>query len=611
MSLLKEGDGVNFQKASCTLDGCVKIYTSRVDSVATDTGKLLSGLAENASKKRRGDGHDADGGDDDEGEGEDADDADGAHKKRKKRAARSAEATLASSFAHLQNKKMELDFSVDPLFKKASADFDEGGAKGLLLNHLAIDGEGRIVFDSSDDANDATAEDTRTTPAPDDALMPHDYAQPPNAIDVDISGLAAKYLPDLSQLDQQDVCPSMKTFDLGDVNGSMDLPFLKAADNCSNQHGAEDEEENGGNRSGLFLDDDNPMGFDDDDDVNMGGFDLPPETGFGEGGEIWAREAIQNPQARVHTMDLDGNENTDSADAQYGVSMMHGRDQEQENILSYFDQALKKSWAGPEHWRISRVKHSAKAAPATRRKERAPFEIDFSAPMSQTLADVLYTPATSNSTISLPKAQWKSRSRNLLPDDKHFNSKRLLRLFLKPKARMGSRKGRRAHAQSGDPTRVDEAYWADQGQEGEGDYIQANYDADFFQDDGLPMPGGPIDDEDVFADARDHFSPPPDAPEATIPLDDMLPSSQTDPFGAQLVTQSRRFRPEYVQYARVAKKVDVKRLKDELWKGIGFDGVSYSHSNHHLPHKLTSTRSPRLLNPMSPTIQQTKLWMVH
>lgn len=46
MSLLKEGDGVNFQKASCTLDGCVKIYTSRVDSVATETGKLLSGLAD-------------------------------------------------------------------------------------------------------------------------------------------------------------------------------------------------------------------------------------------------------------------------------------------------------------------------------------------------------------------------------------------------------------------------------------------------------------------------------------------------------------------------------------------------------------------------------------
>ena len=53
MSLLKEGDGVNFQKASCTLDGCVKIYTSRVDSVATETGKLLSGLADSRDKRAR------------------------------------------------------------------------------------------------------------------------------------------------------------------------------------------------------------------------------------------------------------------------------------------------------------------------------------------------------------------------------------------------------------------------------------------------------------------------------------------------------------------------------------------------------------------------------
>src|SRR3954464_9503329 len=62
MSLLKEGDGVNFQKASCTLDGCVKIYTSRIDSVATETGKLLSGLADSrdSKKKDREDGEEED-----------------------------------------------------------------------------------------------------------------------------------------------------------------------------------------------------------------------------------------------------------------------------------------------------------------------------------------------------------------------------------------------------------------------------------------------------------------------------------------------------------------------------------------------------------------------
>ena len=53
MTLLKDGDSINFQKASCTLDGCVKIYTSRVDAVADETGKLLHGLVDNKRRARR------------------------------------------------------------------------------------------------------------------------------------------------------------------------------------------------------------------------------------------------------------------------------------------------------------------------------------------------------------------------------------------------------------------------------------------------------------------------------------------------------------------------------------------------------------------------------
>jgi hypothetical protein len=54
MSLLRNDtdNSINFQKASRTLDGCVKIWTSRVDSVGTDTGKLLSNLAEEGRKSR-------------------------------------------------------------------------------------------------------------------------------------------------------------------------------------------------------------------------------------------------------------------------------------------------------------------------------------------------------------------------------------------------------------------------------------------------------------------------------------------------------------------------------------------------------------------------------
>jgi len=46
--------------------------------------------------------------------------------------------------------KFNLEFAVDPLFKKTCADFDEGGARGLLLNHLSVDVEGKIIFDAGD-----------------------------------------------------------------------------------------------------------------------------------------------------------------------------------------------------------------------------------------------------------------------------------------------------------------------------------------------------------------------------------------------------------------------------------------------------------------------------
>lgn len=140
MSLLRNSsdNSINFQRASCTLDGCVKIWTSRVDSVGTETGKLLGSLANH-------------GRDDDDDDNSDNPDADPTQAK-KKRAHRSA-ATLVKDPDQLKSKKLDLEFHVDPLFKKTCADFDEGGASGLLMNHLSL-GSGddalRIIFDAGD-----------------------------------------------------------------------------------------------------------------------------------------------------------------------------------------------------------------------------------------------------------------------------------------------------------------------------------------------------------------------------------------------------------------------------------------------------------------------------
>jgi condensin complex subunit 2 len=593
LSLLKEGDGVNFQKASCTLDGCVKIYTSRVDSVATETGKLLSGLAENVAKKRKGEGEEEDGEDgDDEEVGEDG----VVKKKGRKKTQRSAESTLVNSFEQLRLKKMELEFSVDPLFKKASADFDEGGAKGLLLNHLSIDNTGRIVFDSSDDVEDEqNGEVRRDSMEPDDTPTNKDDV-PAETDDrpIDIAGLQARFFPDLNALDEQDICPSLKTFELGNGDGSLDLPFLKAPENWRDDNPDPSKSAADIDQSGVNLNDD-PAAFgmdDNDDDVaGLGGFDMPADIGFGEGGEAWARDAALIPQMRVYDTAAQADANQDGEmgevgafDANapaYSVTLQHRPENDQENILNYFDSALAKNWAGPEHWKIARVKEANRpsAAPTRTKKEKEPFEIDFNAPMTGELASLLYTRAKDNTAISMPRKERRSATRHLLPDDKHFNSKDLLKLFLKPKARLGARMSQQQSSQVPvlQPHEdLDEAYWAKHGaaaDDGHNQDAKGDYDADFFQDDGLPMLGALEEDDDMeFADARENFLPA-NADEIDAASGARQGDGENDGFAANLVAQSRRVRPEYVQYARVAKKVDVRRLKEEMWRGCGFDKV--------------------------------------
>ena len=532
----------------------------------------------------------------------------------KHQAQRSSEVTLAPSFASLQLKKFELEFSVDPLFKKASADFDEGGAKGLLLNHLSIDSAGRIVFDSSDDADDAAADASQVSGEVSKEIVDHEEGsalQQPNVHcnsrgpQIDLDALASRFFPDLARLDEKDICPSLKNFDLGGAATFADIPFLKAPEDWRQ----EKEISKPGltnDRSSVFPDDDNMAGFDDDNET-IAGFDAVADVAFGEGGEVWAKNAAIEPQLHVHsTGDSVGGKSEEPAEekesagvgsfdpegSRYAISLhQRASAQDHEGILSYFDNALKKNWTGPEHWRIKRMKDLTKPAAPAKRKEKEPFEIDFLSPLSTSLAELIYTPATSTAAISLPKTQWRSKTRNLLPDDKHFNSRALLRLFTKPKARLGTRKPRSHNSQAHPHIKreeepegeIDEGFWArkdnilSESLPGD-DNVPGNYDADFFHDDN-GFPAGAADD-DEFADAREVFSPGLDENPDKMVIHSMTgdmanaEGSQEGAFGTQLVTQSRRLRPEYVQYARVAKKVDVRRLKEEMWRGIGFDQVN-------------------------------------
>lgn len=67
---------------------------------------------------------------------------------------RSGGATLEANADALNLKELEYQISADPLFQKTSASFDEGGAKGMLLNHLPVQSGCHVVFDSSDAVTD-------------------------------------------------------------------------------------------------------------------------------------------------------------------------------------------------------------------------------------------------------------------------------------------------------------------------------------------------------------------------------------------------------------------------------------------------------------------------
>eukprot|EP00466_Bigelowiella_natans_P004910 jgi/Bigna1/81096/fgenesh1_pg.77_\ len=121
---------LNFQKASCTLDASVQIYSSRVDSVHQSTYKVLGGLSKGSKEKKA------------QEDEEDADDDDEVRQRKANRRAarrRRGAKTLESDISALNMKEIDHKLDVDPLFHKMRANFDEGGAHGLLLKNLKTD----------------------------------------------------------------------------------------------------------------------------------------------------------------------------------------------------------------------------------------------------------------------------------------------------------------------------------------------------------------------------------------------------------------------------------------------------------------------------------------
>ncbi|PAA76521.1 hypothetical protein BOX15_Mlig008001g3, partial [Macrostomum lignano] len=142
----------NFQLASSSLDAGAKIYAGRVDAVHREAYKVMGGLGRNDANPAAAD---SDG--DEEAGGAAAAEVAGDDEAMlaaraaaaAKRRQRKRKAVIATSLTRIRLKPASLRFDVDPLFHQQAAAYDNGGTGEMRLNNVCvIDNDCEILLDS-------------------------------------------------------------------------------------------------------------------------------------------------------------------------------------------------------------------------------------------------------------------------------------------------------------------------------------------------------------------------------------------------------------------------------------------------------------------------------
>lgn len=454
MTLFREGDSINFQKASCTLDGCVKIYTSRVDSVADETGRLLNGLVSDAADGGSRKNTKSIGSDD----GVDEEMAVSAviesnSQTRKKKPQTSS--TLEKTPENLSLKRAELEASktaFDPLFRRYCSDIkfnstDASKASNIasLLSSLAVNADGLLALDADDKP---MFEECSQTEKP---IVP---------IAADISAFKSRMAYELSEVSKKAFCPALQFLTSGansDVlreserlsaevqsyveklstaNIKVESYFspLKIAPSIAALASADSR--------GYVTED---YGSEDEDATDFGGEDsgnaapasqMPLEQFYDSANGFEAAEERQEP----------------SQEAPNNLLVSSMRCLQINNAKNVFDVSNsdvnfnKGSWAGPQHWKIKRssflsgssvtvvstIKNQNSTASQVDAKKS--FYVDFASAAPVDI-DMLFSRGSSNLfSITHDPDVLSTRffRKNLLPLDYKFSSKELKCLFMKP-----------------------------------------------------------------------------------------------------------------------------------------------------------------------------------
>ncbi|KAH8953056.1 hypothetical protein BDL97_08G003800 [Sphagnum fallax] len=515
LSTLVEGDdededNTNFQKASCTLEAGVRIYSTRVDSVHTEAYKVLGGLSRTTAAPNRDNTQHEDAENSDNGEANVEEPQKYLHKK-----VGNCSSTLEASFANLNIKKFDVGFTVDPLFHQMSAQFDEGGAKGLLLNTLSVFHGCEIVFDSQE--------------------VPEKIMKFQDKVDAECTTVDLSFMKDnidcvmKNLLKETEISPTLK-----EILRMLDDPYraVVEAEPSPGSPGVEDTHWPWQENHGALT-------VGDGDEIST----IDSHVSFNDYEGMDSLEGLDGiidnsrPQSEM-TEDLDEEDLGDG-----DVDNPGGEDSVSHGLVDWLTASLGQStqvnaWAGPNHWKY-RKPRDAQQGTATvevestegtkkKRKKCERFFLDFENPAELDMSK-FEPPQKPNSTLLVHRGGSFS---SLLPVDLHYEPLNLVSLFLQSSVQcIGKWRRQKAEGVRSKQLSVED------------------YEVDSGNDERAPSFDGDWPDDDDCGNVDDVFE-------------------------NELINVPHKVQKISINYNKTSKQVDVHMLKATLWEGLQHKQIS-------------------------------------
>lgn len=618
--------GVNFQKASCTLDASVKIYSHRVDDTHASSHRILESLSRNGTQ--------------DDNEGAEPGSAKVGTKSSSNR--HNIADTIERDLEKINSVVVEKVQTADPMFHKMSKAFDEGGAKGMLMVNLRMaPNSSSLVFNletiNKEQEVQSTAaaevvdvlpivEAVEATVAVPEVVAPEAPSSADSSI-VDISTLIMKSGFTYMDLAKMTICPALdeyrKTLEIEDNNtGSVTSEFVaeQIALVTTSEPVANSSSSPIQNNDDVmdYGDDDNGYGFecydDNDDDAQV---IAPQETrkSFTPNRRLSGAPKLDwddIPQTRV-PFGGSSEPETEQAESnvETGIAAITS-----DNEYNFFDMNMiskSNAWAGARHWKFatrisSRIAKQDEAKTADvaaeetnddarektkqSRNKKEKSKIDF---FDEWVSeDSFVIPGRSDTTVLTSAAILKNEAASsegalFLPPDAKLEIRDLCRLFLcnrilVPPSNMENilasksknlRQQRFQGIISSSTVGQADIVWGAKSKQNtnagfmrpvvaqdHGDYVGGDDD-----DDNYGEYGNTYDD----CGHQDHQ----DAPAPTIQEEENGLAINS----SNLMQATRKVEKVNIGYATIAKRVNVKKLKSDIWTKIDDDCISPSLSS--------------------------------